>query len=221
VASRNGNRLGYHAAMDEREIEEHDIQSFRESSVYPLMPLLRKGILHRTSIEGYKGICQSGYIMPNKGQFPFSYPQSKIYYGHSMGYICLFDFESSREEDYRINHHTWAKFIRDHEPVTIIFRLNREKLGDKLLPNSHPPKLGEEGHKAFIPFVEVWYPEAIPLSSVDSYIITWWNSESHEIVFQEFSNERFQEFDETIRAIEEMWLELLQEESWNQSKDAT
>ena len=159
--------------------------------------------------------------MPNVGQFPFSYPQTKVYYGYSKGYICLFDFESAKEKDYRINHLTWGKFICDQKPVTIIFRLNREKLANKLIPNSFPQKLGEEGHKPFIPFVEVWYPEAIPLSSIDSYIITLWDSESYEIYFHEYTKDEYQEFEDNVKNIEDMWSELLQKSKQNQSKDNT
>jgi hypothetical protein len=164
--------------------------------VYSLMPLLKKNIFHRTNINGFKGIRQSGYILPNSGQFPSSYPQSKSYFGPSMGYICLFDFESSREEDYRINHHIWGMFFADQKPVTIVLKLNRHDLQDKLFPNSVAPKLGEENYKGFISFVEAWYPEAIPVSAIEGYIVTYY--ESFEIKFIEFSKDESQEFDDFI-----------------------
>lgn len=185
--------------MSEREIEDHQIQSFRESRIYPLMPLLRRGIFHTTTIEGYKGIRQSGNILPNKGDFPFRYPQSKTYYGYSMGYICLFDFESAREEDYRGNHYWWADFFCDHrQPVTIVLKLNRQALAGKLIPNSARPKLDEVGYVPAIAYVEVWYPEAIPVSAIDGFIITWWDSEAHKLLFHEYSIEKVEEFEELI-----------------------
>jgi hypothetical protein len=186
--------------MSKRESEAYEIQAFCESRVYPLMRLLREGILHRTNIDGYKGIRQSGKILPNKGTFPFSYPQSKTNFGHSMGYICLFDFESAREEDYRANHHIWADFFSDGKPVTIVLKLNRQRLADKLIPNSARPKLGEPGYKPAIAFVEVWYPEAIPTSAIDSYIITWWNSKG--VILHEFSNDNIEEFEGVICRME-------------------
>src|SRR2546422_7970957 len=119
--------------MSKSESEDYEIQSFRESRVYPLMPLLKEGIFHATNIEGYRAIRRTGMILPNKGELPFSYPQSEAYYGYSMGYVSLFDFESAQEEGYRGNHHMWAGFLTDRRPVTIVLKLNRQKLADKLI----------------------------------------------------------------------------------------
>lgn len=190
--------------MSKREIEEHHIQSFHQSMVYRLMPLLRKGIFHRTSIDGYKGIRQTGCILPNKGDFPFSYPQSKVYYGYAMSYVCLFDFESAREEDYRGNHHIWANFFYDHKPLTIILRLNRLMLANKLIPNSVRPKPGEAGYKSAIAYVETWYPEAIPVSAIDGYIVTCLDPQNHELLFQEYSREQATEFENLISQVKKL-----------------
>jgi hypothetical protein len=51
--------------MSEKGTEDYEIESFRNSEIYPLMPLLRKGILHTTGIAGYQGIRQGGQILPN------------------------------------------------------------------------------------------------------------------------------------------------------------
>jgi hypothetical protein len=74
------------------------------------------------------------------------------------------------------------------------------------LTNSHAPRIGEEGYRSFIPFVEVWYPEAIPLSAVDSYIITWWNSNPGEIGIREFRADRLREFEEIVSWVQETLL---------------
>ncbi|MCD4791134.1 MAG: hypothetical protein K8R37_14155 [Bacteroidales bacterium] len=187
--------------MSTREIKEYQIQSFRKSTIYPLMTQLIKGVLHRTSIDGYKGIRQTGNILPNKGNFPFSYPQSISYYGFSMGYICLFDFESARDDDYRGNHHIWADFFYDHKPITIILRLNRQKLSDKLIPNSVRPKPVETDYVPAIAYVEAWYPEAISVSAIDSYIVTWLDSETRNLIFHEYSKDMVEELDELIDSI--------------------
>jgi hypothetical protein len=189
--------------MDESEaqqIEKNDIKSFRDSPVYPLMPRLKKGLLHCTSIEGYKGIHQDGNIRPNTGQFPYSYPQSASYYG-SNGYICLFDFEFVQEKDYRKNYDFWEDFIYSRNKPKIILRLNRKTLKKNLIPNSAAPKSGEKGYKPKIPFVEAWYPKDIPISAINSYIFTLWNSElgkKGEIEFYEYSNKNLQEFEKAI-----------------------
>lgn len=200
------NVSGYLTDMSKRDSEDYEMQSFRESEVYPLMPLLREGVLHTTNIQGYQGIRQSGKILPNNGKFPLSYPQSEYYYGCSMGWICLFDFESAREEDYIKNHPIWADFFANHKPkrgpATIVLKLNRQKLADKLIPNSVRPKPGEPGYKPAIAYVEAWYPEAIPTSAIDSYIITSRNSENRELEFQEFPKEDLGKLEEKIFLIQ-------------------
>jgi hypothetical protein len=160
------------------------------------MSRLRDGVFHRTHVEGYRGIRKCGQILPNDGTLPLSYPQSNVYYGYSKGYICLFDFESAREEDYRANHHMWAQFFYDGKPVTIVLKLNRQKLAAKLIPNSSRPRPGETGYKPAIAYVEAWYPNPIPLSSVDGAIVTRWDSKREVLVIDDFSN------------LEEMWLSL-------------
>lgn len=189
-------------------LNEHDWESFRQSGVYELFPVLRSGILHRTSIRGYRGIKESGFILPNQGQFPYSYPQSKVYYGPTKGYVCLFDFESASEEECILIHHTWGGFFSKYKPVTVVLRLNRERLGDDLVLNSAAPKLGQEDHKGFIPFIEVWYPKPVPVPAIDGYIITYWDAKEFKTRFQEYSKEQVQEFENTLIMFEELWLEL-------------
>jgi hypothetical protein len=208
----NGTDQGY---------EEYAAQSFRESSVYSLFPELRKGILHRTSIGGYKGIGESGFIEPNKGQLPYSYPQSKFYYGPSMGYVCLFDFESADEKDCILIHHTWAQFFSDHKPATIVLRLNRKALAGDLIPNSAAPKLGSKEYRAKIPYIEVWYPRPIPVSAIDGYIVVVGGSRSEGVLFEEFPKEKIQEFDETLKMIEGIWRSDIQNLEETSGKRAT
>lgn len=193
---------------EESEQIERDIQDFRESSVYPIMPLLREGILHRTGLAGYKGIQESGFIFPNNNeQFPFSYPQSKTYFGPSKGFMCLFDFESSKEEDYRINLRTWQQFFFDHKPVTIVLKLNRQKLIDKLIPNSAAhARLSDHTYKGYIPFIECCYPEPIPVSFIDSYILIWTNKNKDKV--EEFSKEKIATFNKKLKPFDDAHKEL-------------
>jgi hypothetical protein len=195
--------------MSRREIEEieaYAMHSFRDSEVYPLMPLLRKGVLHTTNIDGYRGIRRSGKILPNTGDLPYSYSQSEHYYGSSKGWVCLFDFESAREEDYRRNHILWSDFFLSRNPrrgpATIVLNVNRQKLADKLIPNSARPRLGEPEYKPAFAYVEAWYPDAIPSSAIDSYIITWQNPAKHKLEFQEFSKADVEKLEEKISWIQ-------------------
>lgn len=192
-------------------LEEYEIESFRQSGLMNLFPLLRSGILHRTGIQGYRGIQREGHIIANQGQYPYSYPQSRTYFAHSKGYISLFDFESAEEEDCISIHHTWGHFFCDHKPVTIVLRLDREALKPDLIPNSAAPRLGCDGYKGYIPYVEVWFPKPIPVSAVESYIITFEDRRVPEFIFEEFTSERFEEFKETLSQIEEMWKRISEE----------
>jgi hypothetical protein len=187
-------------------LEEHELESFRESGVYEVFPLLRRGLLHRTSIKGYWGIKESGFILPNRGQFSYSYPQSKSYYGPTRGYVCLFDFESASEEECILVHDTWGGFFSDHKPATIVLRLNRERLGNNLILNSAAPKLEHEEYKGYIPFVEAWYPKPVPIAAIDGYIITFWDSKAFKTRFEEYPVERVHEFENIIKMLEELWL---------------
>ena len=119
-----------------------------------------------------------------------------------MGYICLFDFESAREEDYLINYHTWEQFFSDHKPVTIVLRLNRGWLAHKLIPNSERPKIGDPSYKASIPYVEVWYPDPIPLSVIDDYFITWDARDSDVIEWLHFPKKNLSAFEEVLTQLE-------------------
>lgn len=200
---------GYMTKEELKEIE-REIQEYKENDIYPIMPLLRKGVLHRTGLAGFKGIQESGYIFPNdKGQFPFSYSQSEVYFGQSKGYICLFDFESSKEEDYRINLDTWEQFFFDHQPVTIVLKLSREKLARKLIPNSAAhASIYDPNYKGYIPFVECWFPEPIPSSFIDSYILIRPNSKKDKHKAQEFPKAKIASLNKKLQPIEDAHKEL-------------
>ena len=58
--------------MNEEEVKTYHLQLFPQSEIFPLMPLLKKGILHTTGIDGNKRIRETGQILPNvDGKFPF------------------------------------------------------------------------------------------------------------------------------------------------------
>lgn len=186
---------------------DEQLQIYRDSDIYPLMPLLTQGVLHVTNVQGFKAIHESGTILPNKGDLPFSYPQSKTYYGPSRGWVCLFDFESAREGDYGRTHNLWNVFFVNRkpqrEPATIVIKLNRQKLADKLIPNSARPKPGEAGYKPALAYIEVWYPEAISTSAFDSYILIWRNPVNHLLEYQQFSIEDVDKLDERISSLQQ------------------
>ena len=184
-------------------LDPEDIESFRVSNVFPFFSKLRTGIFHTTSLEGYEGIRDSGYIVANRGQFPCRYPQSKVYWGPSMGYVCLFDFESATEEQCILNHHNWTQFFADHEPATVLLKLDRKALTD-LIPNSARPKLGTPQYKGAIAYVEAWSPTPIPFSAIETFTITIAAGPYGEINYwEEFPSEALSTFDRLVALIKQ------------------
>lgn len=188
-------------------IKKHEIESWEASAISKIYPLLKGSICHRTSIEGYRGIKDSGFIYPNTGQYPYTYPQSKVYFASSKGYVSLFDFTSVLDRDCISNHHTWGKFFFDQEPVTIVLRLNEEHLVDRI-PNNLAPKSGNAEYKGYIPYVEAWYPGPIPFGAINRLIISRWSGRDELPFFIEFSIEEIEDFEHEIGIIEKRWMEL-------------
>jgi len=60
--------------IDYEGLEGDEIQSWEESTVSKIYPKLRGNLFHIANIGGYRAIKKSGKILPNQGQFPFSYP---------------------------------------------------------------------------------------------------------------------------------------------------
>ena len=188
--------------IDYKGLEEHEIESWRESTISKIYPKLRGGLFHRTNIEGYRGIRKSGKILANQGQFPFSYPQSKTYLAFSRGHISLFDFGSVRDRDCISIHHTWGQFFFDQKPITIVFRLNRGYLLKKLIANSSAPKPGDPGYRSYIPYIEGWYPEPIPFAAIDGFIVVRHQGFDKDPLFLEVTKSDITLFEKAIGEIE-------------------
>jgi hypothetical protein len=101
----------------------------------------------------------------------------------------------STEREHILEAETWSFFFWDDlKPVTIVIELNQQELQAKLVPNSvaQAKKMEEKSpvdrDKAwsYIPYVEAWYPEPIPVSAISSYILVF-----HPACFQEFRYEFF------------------------------
>lgn len=178
-------------------LENYQIEFWMHSETAQLFPRLRGGVFHSTSVTGYKGIRDSGYIIPNTGQFPCKYPQTPNYYGYSKGYISLFDFGLVSDQQCIQIHHTWGQFFFDRKPVTIVLCLNRNVLSKKLIPNTAAPKLGNKDYKGRIPYVEAWYPEPIPFSVIDRFMLVEIRVE-REVSVTEFDKVEVSELEELL-----------------------
>jgi hypothetical protein len=154
---------------------------------------LRTGLYHRTSLKHYEGIRRAGVIIPNAGQFEVTYEQSKGSYGFRNGYISLFDFESVRLNIYNEFFQEWVGFFGYLVPATLILKINRKQLKDKLIPNGS----AQLGVDFFIPYAEVWYPEPIRLTSVQTYIIKFEDGSNWQL----YDSSEKDEFDGTVALI--------------------
>jgi hypothetical protein len=129
-----------------------------------LLPVLREGLYHLTNVNGYAGIRKSGYIEPNNGQFPDSFPKSAHSYGRSRGYVSLFDFETPTLDQCVSEEQKWTTFFVQRKPSLVLIELDRQKLAPKLVPNERAWKEVGYGKPVWMPYVEVWYPNLIPFS---------------------------------------------------------
>lgn len=124
-----------------------------------------------TSVEGYFGILSSGFIEPNDGRFPDTFERSAHSYGRSRGYISLFDFETPTLRQCVSEEPKWAMFFVQREPALVLMRLDRCKLAKKLVPNETAKREVGYGLPVWMPHVEVWYPDPIPIDWVTRYCL--------------------------------------------------
>lgn len=197
------------SSIDYEGLEDHEIESWEESAIACIYPLLRGGLFHRTNIEGYRGIMSSRMISPNTGQFPYTYPQSEYYFASSRGYVSLFDFRYASDRDCISIHHTWGSIFFDQKPITIVLRLNKDYLTDKLIPNDSAPKLGNPEYKGYIPYIEAWYPELIPIEAIEGLIISFSQGLDKPPFFQEYSIDEIGDFEFAIIRFEQIRNEML------------
>lgn len=127
-----------------------------------LLPLIGGNIFHVTSLEALDAIMEEGIIKNNRdGKLKYSYPQSKISYGNTKGYICLFDFRNIKDEDIEWSDRKYSIFGRDaflllHDKYWIdIIRPQDRHLGIK---------------EMYIPESEVWYPKDIETTKIKTCI---------------------------------------------------
>ncbi|MBI3799289.1 MAG: hypothetical protein HY268_20280 [Deltaproteobacteria bacterium] len=91
-------------------------------------------------------------------------------------------------------------FVKD-EPVTILIHLSREKLAPKLIPNEAVETEADYRQRLRIPYVEVWYPEPIPLSAIQSFILVFPSKPVRYLIFRA-NEEGLAELDRILGEIE-------------------
>jgi hypothetical protein len=158
----------------------------RHDGLDQLLSVFQQGVYHLTSVQGYFGIKSDGYIRPNDGSFPDTYPQSAISYGRDRGYVSLFDFESPTEIQILQQYWKWEGFIFRHKPATILIGFDRQKLASELIYYKQATE--EAGVKPMkIPHLEVWYPKPISFRWATQFVLI---TSQRSVEFEVFEVER-------------------------------
>lgn len=134
---------------------------------------LATGLCHCTSLKGYRDILSDGFIRPNDGTFPYSFPQSENSCCRMLDSVSLFDFETAPTEQIfdRRFHPNWSPFIFAHRPVTVILKIWRDVVDDRLISSNEANK--RTGGGVVIRPVEACYPGPIPIDGVRGAIVTY------------------------------------------------
>ena len=143
---------------------EQHAANFRRSPVRrALFRKLQRDLWHVTSEVGYGRIKEAGAILPNVNDQFLSFYKADSF-AKAKDYVALFDFETPTREQIIPEWVKCERFFTLYKP-TIALRLDRRQLFDKLIAND--AARGSEGRgKQWIPVVEVWYPEPIPVSAI-------------------------------------------------------
>ena len=181
----------------DKELREGNSEWPQRSGLCRLLPVVRRGLYHLTSICGLKGIRHKSYILPNNGEFPDTYTQSAKSFGRRYGYVSLFDFETPTEEQILAEYHKWEGFFYRHKPVTVLIGLDRRKLEPKLLPNETAKQTVGYGIP-WMPHIEVWYPEPLPFSWATSCILVYPTEPLQYKVFELESTSKTKALDEVL-----------------------
>ena len=145
-------------------------EAFAASPLNSVFPLLRSGLWHTTSPNGWRGILAEGFIRPNKGERPFSYPQSETHYAAIKGCVALFDFENARESESISQFSNWSQFFMSSDAIRIAIQLDRNALAPKLIP--YTIAKSEVGMwKAGIPYVECFYCGDINITNASRFLL--------------------------------------------------
>ena len=136
-----------------------------------LLPVLKDEIFHVTSYSRFEKIEEARFIKSNvNGELGYTYPQSENSYGRKRGYICLFDLRRKTEEE--IQHGLDCFYflgIRELSNKQVHLILKDEYYAKLIYTEQAKAEIGFK--EMWIPYVECWYPEDLPLSNIKEMII--------------------------------------------------
>lgn len=138
-----------------------------DKSISYLYPIIDNKTFHRCSLESFISIMKDGFILPNLGQFEFTYPQSETNIGGQNKWVSLFNFNKSPFE-IMTTYCDWRQFLTDRSDVTILIILKDEFIsqtiknpfcGNKNLTTSH-----------CIAYVEEWSEVPISVENFETIV---------------------------------------------------
>lgn len=135
-----------------------------------LFNVIKGGIYHSTSITSYKRILTSGAITPNRGQFPFSHPQSKNSRCYLHGGISLLDIRDPKQAlTGKTIWTNWTAFLDNHDPITLLLDIDPKALTKTLydfdaLSEKYP-------FQTMVAEAEKCYCEPIPTTAIQRCIL--------------------------------------------------
>ncbi|HJX18727.1 MAG TPA: hypothetical protein VJ437_11105 [Acidiferrobacterales bacterium] len=134
-----------------------------------ILSFLRREIFHTTSCDGLRGIFNAGAILPNHGQFNYTHG-TDYSYGAAQRCVCLFDFETPSEDECIRTHDRWSTMLRAHHPVTVAILLRHVAIRPQLIPNKCAIEANQPD-AIYVPHVEVWSKEPVPITAIVGYIV--------------------------------------------------
>jgi hypothetical protein len=133
-----------------------------------------------------RDIRTSGAIEANRGQLPFTFPQTSNGYGFAKGYVSLFDLATPTDAQCVSMYFKWTSFFSHRKPFTVAIEIARERLPGRFVSNDEArTEVGFE--KVWIPWVEAWHDGAIPTSAFNGYLL-FPSSINHQVTWIEAEN---------------------------------
>jgi len=135
---------------------------------HPLFKVLKGHILHCTSVTAYKSICKDGFIRANGDSFPHTWGQTRGSCVHKFGGISLLDFGLPENKVFFVTDqenfsYPWESILTAHSPITIVVKINRDKILDKIITWDEIRAKTQEC--LLIPYTEVCCLEPIPIDT--------------------------------------------------------
>ena len=137
-----------------------------------LIDNLRGQYFHITSIEGFRGVFESGFIFPNINA-KYKTSHTNEYFGAYINSICIFDFNKPTLDQIKEqSEKAWAYFTgSQYKPsVSIFLVIDKNKVDHNIIPNKCYVEANP--YRKHIPYIEVWYKEPIPVCWIQKIYVT-------------------------------------------------